>query len=237
MLISPWSNGARSARKSADDEDLDRLSREAVPDALQQFMALIQAGIIIATLADRQIYSHETIGNDWTKLILSIAIMARAHEKSAMKAHRLAATWEKKRRDAPSKPMTARCPEWLHLRDGRFEILSERAAIVRRIFDQSIRNSENDKLPHGLTKRAFPHFVVKTAGISQASPEFVRAKRASVPSSLIGASRASAYAWVSLFEIIIQPSSRSPFIGKRKPPSADGQREVRDGKEKPIRTF
>src|SRR5713101_3135199 len=43
-------------------ESLDRLSRETVLDAQQQFMALIQAGITIATLADRQIYSREIIG-------------------------------------------------------------------------------------------------------------------------------------------------------------------------------
>src|SRR5216683_4790100 len=72
-------------------ESLDRLSREAVLDALQQFMALIQEGIIVATLADRQIYSRETIGNDWSKLIISLTIMARAHEESAMKAQRLSA--------------------------------------------------------------------------------------------------------------------------------------------------
>jgi DNA invertase Pin-like site-specific DNA recombinase len=103
-------------------ESLDRLSREAVFDALQQFMALIQAGIVITTLADRQIYSRETIGNDWTKLIFSLTIMARAHEESAMKAQRLAAAWEQKRRVAPTKTMTARCPGWLRLVDGKFEL-------------------------------------------------------------------------------------------------------------------
>jgi len=105
-------------------ESLDRLSREAVIDALQQFMALIQAGIIIATLADRQVYSRESLGNDWSKLIISIAIMARAHEESAMKAERVAAAWEKKRREAPTKAMTARCPEWLKLVDGKFELIA-----------------------------------------------------------------------------------------------------------------
>jgi hypothetical protein len=62
--------------------------------------------------------------------------MARAHEESATKAKRLSAAWEKKRRDATTKPMTARCPEWLRLEDGKFKKIDERVSIVRRIFEE-----------------------------------------------------------------------------------------------------
>ncbi|MEB3047675.1 recombinase family protein [Rhizobium mulingense] len=55
-------------------ESLDRLSREAVPDALTLFMAIINAGIVIATLGeDRQIYSRDRLNGDWTKLIIGLA--------------------------------------------------------------------------------------------------------------------------------------------------------------------
>ena len=62
-------------------ESLDRLSREAVPDALTLFMAIINAGIVIATLGDdRQIYSRASLNGDWTKLIIGLAVMSRGHE-------------------------------------------------------------------------------------------------------------------------------------------------------------
>lgn len=139
-------------------ESLDRLSRETVLKALRQFMALVEAGIIIATLADKQIYSRETIGNDWTKLIFSLTIMARAHEESAMKAQRLAAAWEKKRRDAPTKPMTARCPEWSKLVDGKFELIPDRVAIIRRIFEECVSGLGKRQIATRLNEEGIPAF-------------------------------------------------------------------------------
>jgi DNA invertase Pin-like site-specific DNA recombinase len=145
-------------------ESLDRLSRETVLDALQQFTSLIQAGIVIATLADRQIYSRETIGNDWSKLIISLTIMARAHEESAMKAKRLSAAWEKKRRDASTKPMTARCPEWLKYEDGEFKEIrdpdpkKDRVAIVRRILEETVSGLGKWKIAKKLDQDGIPPF-------------------------------------------------------------------------------
>jgi DNA invertase Pin-like site-specific DNA recombinase len=137
-------------------ESLDRLSRETVLDALQQFTSLIQAGIVIATLMDKQIYSLETIGNDWSKLIISITIMARAHEESATKARRVAAAWEKKRSDATTVPLTARCPGWLELIDGKFELIPERVAIVRRVFDECVSGLGKQQIVTRLNREPKP---------------------------------------------------------------------------------
>ncbi len=41
---------------------------------------LIRAGVIVVTLSDGQVYSEERLRTDWTPLIVSIAVMARAHE-------------------------------------------------------------------------------------------------------------------------------------------------------------
>jgi DNA invertase Pin-like site-specific DNA recombinase len=90
-------------------ESLDRLSREEIEEALAQFLAIIRSGIVIATTSDKQVYRKGQL--DLTKLIISITIMSRAHQESAMKAWRVAAAWEEKRRDATTKPMTARYPE------------------------------------------------------------------------------------------------------------------------------
>jgi DNA invertase Pin-like site-specific DNA recombinase len=134
-------------------EDFDRLSRERVLDALMQFLALIHAGIVVATSIDRQIYSRETIDNDWTKLIQTLMKMSRAHDESAIKAGRVATAWEHKRRDAHIKPMTARCPEWLKLVNGEFKKIDDRVAIVERIFEECKSGLGNRKIAARLNRK------------------------------------------------------------------------------------
>ncbi len=72
-------------------------------------------------------------------LILSIISMERAHEESRIKQVRGLAVWKNKRSDARLRPMTAMAPKWLRLdKDhGRFEVLEERAAVIRDIFESS----------------------------------------------------------------------------------------------------
>ncbi|MDB5645192.1 recombinase family protein, partial [Methylobacterium sp.] len=66
-------------------ESLDRLSRDQVLEALSLFLEIIRSGITIVTLTDDQTYSQESVGDDWSKLIISLTIMARAHEESLRK--------------------------------------------------------------------------------------------------------------------------------------------------------
>src|SRR5260370_26002912 len=72
-------------------------------------------------------------------LILSIISMERAHEESRIKQVRGLAVWKNKRSDARLRPMTAMAPKWLRLDNdhGRFEVLEERAAVNRDLFESS----------------------------------------------------------------------------------------------------
>src|SRR5664279_1857739 len=79
-------------------ESLDRMSREEVIVALQPFLTLIEAGIIIATVADRQTYSRETIKKNPMILLGSLLVMVRANEESEIKSQRLSAVWAWKRK-------------------------------------------------------------------------------------------------------------------------------------------
>ncbi len=115
-------------------ESLDRLSRASVPKALPLFMDLIGAGITIVTLADGMEYSEQSVQNNWTQLIMSLTIMARAHEESAMKSKRLSSVWAEKKRKAIEKVVTSRVPGWLTVEDGKIVIDEPKAAIVREIF-------------------------------------------------------------------------------------------------------
>ena len=119
-------------------ESLDRLSRAQVIDALELFTSILNKGITIVTLSDGQVYSREAIKENWTGLIISIAVMARAHEESATKSKRLLAAWAKKISDAREggKKVSRTCPSWLVLSGDRssFSKIPEKVAIVQRIF-------------------------------------------------------------------------------------------------------
>ena len=81
-------------------ESLDRLSRLQVRNALGPFIELINAGITIVTLADKQVYSDATVDENWTQLMMSLAIMSRAHEESQTKSDRLQRAAEGRRKRA-----------------------------------------------------------------------------------------------------------------------------------------
>ena len=52
------------------------------------FLSITRRGIVIVTVSDGQVYSKETIKENWTKLIVALAIMSRANEESATKSKR-----------------------------------------------------------------------------------------------------------------------------------------------------
>ncbi|MFC3163263.1 recombinase family protein [Ciceribacter thiooxidans] len=141
-------------------ESLDRLSRETVIDAATRLFALIQAGIIVVTLSDGQEYSSERLRQDWTPLIISLAVMARAHDESRIKSERVGEAWQQKKEKArkEGKPLTPRCPEWLEVRDGTFVERPERVAIVRRVFQETIDGFGRREVVRRLNSEGVPTF-------------------------------------------------------------------------------
>ncbi|MBL4760202.1 MAG: recombinase family protein [Mariprofundaceae bacterium] len=122
-------------------ESLDRLSRQQVFAALSLFSSILSAGVEVVTLADGQHYTKESI-NDIGQLVFSLISLSRAHEESAIKSKRIKASWEMRRKRAVENktPITGRVPYWLRLTDNRqsFEVIPERVAIIRKIFDMTI---------------------------------------------------------------------------------------------------
>lgn len=141
-------------------ESLDRISREAVLDAAARLFDLIREGITVVTLSDGQEYSAERLRDDWTPLIVSIAIMARAHEESKLKGERVGEAWAKKKNAARTekRPLTARCPEWLHIENGRFKLRPERVETVQRIFAETIAGHGRRTIVKGLNRDNVPTF-------------------------------------------------------------------------------
>lgn len=112
-------------------ESLDRLSREAIPIALEQLLSILRRGVEIVTLQDGQHYTHD--GLNLSSLMLSIVSMARSHEESAVKSARVRAAWLRKKESAGEGPITRKCPAWLRLENGRWMVIEDRAETVRRI--------------------------------------------------------------------------------------------------------
>ena len=121
-------------------ESLDRLSRDTISEQMTLFMQLVNSDITVVTLKDQQVYSRSTIDSDISRLMLSLVIMMRAHDESAMKAHRLREAWGNKRKNIGTKKLTAQCPRWLKLSADRttFIEIPDRVALLRRIYQMSL---------------------------------------------------------------------------------------------------
>ncbi|MBU1978502.1 MAG: recombinase family protein [Gammaproteobacteria bacterium] len=147
-------------------ESLDRLSRDKVMDALSIFTDILRAGIIIVTLSDEQVYSYEKSNDNWASLIVSIAIMSRANEESAIKSRRIRSSWDAKRKNILNKRLTGRCPYWLKPAEGDtgFDLIPERVNVVKRVFQMSRDGIGNSTIVKTLNIENVPRFSDKTDG-------------------------------------------------------------------------
>ncbi|WP_368198409.1 recombinase family protein [Aeromonas sp. R7-4] len=119
-------------------ESVDRLSRQAVEEALEQFLAIVRAGVVIVTLSDKQVFRKGQV--DFTKLIVSIVYMARANDESEMKSRRSRAAWSNGRREARENNkvmVNARLPSWLTREGEQIIPIPERTAIVNEMFEMA----------------------------------------------------------------------------------------------------
>lgn len=139
-------------------ESLDRLSRQNVFASLSIFTDLIKAGVKLVTLADGQVYTAET--TDFSQLVVSLAIMSRAHEESQTKSLRLSAAWVNKRRTIDDRKLTALSPAWLNLSTDRrsFEIDAERAHVIRSIFEDAAAGLGSYAIARRLNKSGIEPF-------------------------------------------------------------------------------
>ena len=141
-------------------ESFDRMSRQEPIVALQPFIDIVKSGLKLVTLDDERVFSGNISFED---LIISIAKMSRANEESVRKSDRVAKAWKYKRDTAGTKKLTARCPSWFRLLDDRqsFEIIEDRARIVRRMFDEAVAGLGAFSIVRRLNEEAVPTFSGK----------------------------------------------------------------------------
>jgi DNA invertase Pin-like site-specific DNA recombinase len=140
-------------------ESIDRLSRDAVLEALELFTGIIRAGIVIVTLSDGHTYDKAKINDGgFSDLLISISIMARGNEESRIKSDRVGAAWEQKRARAGQEKLTALCPSWMKLADDRqhFELIPGKVETVRHIFKMAAQGIGLMTIARTLTKDGVP---------------------------------------------------------------------------------
>lgn len=122
-------------------EDIDRLSRLPVMDALVIFQRIIGAGITIVTLGDGAQYSLERLKTDWTPLMPVLFAMARGHGESERKSGLISKAWGAKKLAASNerKPLGNTAPMWLtYSKENGYELDPDRQQLVKRVFQLSI---------------------------------------------------------------------------------------------------
>lgn len=122
-------------------EKLDRLSRESAKKVFSWLVQITDLGVVVATVDGDRRYDQHNL--DMQAIIEVIVKAQLAHEESEKKASRLAAAWASKRRRLASgelNVLTKRAPAWLTVEGNppKFEVLPERAAVVRRIFEDTV---------------------------------------------------------------------------------------------------
>ena len=158
-------------------EHLDRLSRQHVRKALALFFEILDAGVTIVTLSPEREYTPEG-SNDSLSLIEPLFLFSAANEKSETLSKRLRSAWSEKRNSR--KPMTSWTPAWLRLKNDRsgFELIPDRAEIVRQIVQLAVdgygdvrlvRKLNDDKVPvisgHGHWTNSYVSKILKTEAL------------------------------------------------------------------------
>jgi DNA invertase Pin-like site-specific DNA recombinase len=147
-------------------ENVDRISRDNIIDAQMVFMGIINAGIVVVTLSNERAYSRESITRNQFEIFEIIMGFIRANDESATKAQRLRSAWHGKRvKLANGEVMTKIGPRWLRMKDDRsgFDVIEERAEIVRRIFKDTLNGVGQNPLARALNLKGVPVFD-KTVG-------------------------------------------------------------------------
>lgn len=142
-------------------EKLDRLSREQAKKVFAWLLRVTELGVIVATVDGDRRYDKDNL--DMAAIIEVIVKAQLANEESEKKASRVSAAWASKRRklaEGQTLVLTRRAPAWLKVEGAppRFEVIEERAAVVRRIFEETVAGFGKHSIARGLNLDGVPTF-------------------------------------------------------------------------------
>jgi DNA invertase Pin-like site-specific DNA recombinase len=117
-------------------ENLDRLSREEEVPATHLLTSILMTGVKVVQLSP---YEMElTNKSDGWTIMRAVMELSRGHGESRIKSERIRQAWTQRRAAAAAGevPLTGRLPAWMRVgKDGLPELIPERAAVLRRIYE------------------------------------------------------------------------------------------------------
>lgn len=115
-------------------ENLDRLSREHYRPAFSLFNSILDRKVNIVTTTPERVFRHDS--TDPTDSIIAIVELSRGNSESVIKSKRVGDAWRRRKKAAVESkaPVTASCPKWLKLVDGKYQTIPERVRVVRQIY-------------------------------------------------------------------------------------------------------
>jgi DNA invertase Pin-like site-specific DNA recombinase len=147
-------------------ENIDRFSRQDPWDAFKLVQKIIDAGISIVTIQDRQEYSRETISKNQGQIYILWGAMQRAHNESQTKSDRITEKWQNVQRLSRDKDFKAlgnlpkfkggRMPGWIKWTGSGYVLDKERAAVVRRIVKMAMSGMGGAKIAATLNHSGVP---------------------------------------------------------------------------------
>ncbi|WVT74026.1 recombinase family protein [Sinorhizobium chiapasense] len=154
-------------------ESLDRLSRQHPIDAQVILTSILTSGVNVVTLDDNNVYSAESLREDWTELIRIISIQARAHGESQRKSNLSKSAIQKRRALAleGKAKFTTNIPAWISQykdKDGvtQYE-LNDHAATIRKVFDMAKDGCGQMTIAKELNRLKTPTYRIKSTGWHQ----------------------------------------------------------------------
>jgi len=147
-------------------EHLDRLSRLNSESTLALVQSIVRSGVSIITTSDGQIYERNRPLDLMTMMKLLI-VSEQNHEQSEQKSRRLRDGYQIRREKAreTGRVMTENGPGWLRLNQNRkFEVIEERAALVREIFSMAEAGLGKVSIARVLNERGEPAWKNRKTG-------------------------------------------------------------------------
>jgi DNA invertase Pin-like site-specific DNA recombinase len=145
-------------------ENLDRLSRAKILDAMHLFTSIIKSGVEIVTTMDGKWYSEKSITENPTDLMISIIYLTRGNNESETKSLRVKQSWIRKHEKIKQGEFTKfQCPSWLSHDGTKYSLIESRAATLKLIFDLYVKGYGVYSLIQELHRRKVKPFTKSNA--------------------------------------------------------------------------
>lgn len=118
-------------------ENLDRLTREEVFDAVDLVMGIIKSGLTIVTLDDDREYNREAVNENPMLITMLVMELSRGNRESKRKSDLIGSAWRRKKSvDAVNGTViTEAVPSWLNVVGGKIIADANKVKVIQEIYE------------------------------------------------------------------------------------------------------